>query len=271
MEDNVFGSIEDIDAALDKELGEVANKSSEEPIKEEQNENTDNGTANTTADETPKEDEVTPEKPQNEVDKAESKKDYAFANLRTENGNLKKERDEYKSDSDFLKSLASSYGYTDVNKFQEAIKLAQYQKEAQDKGYDVELYKKTMEQEARIAQLEKERNQEIMDRKVEKLKSAIDEAVTKYDITEDDIFARLDNVGMSVDEILSVNNPKLLLDGVLIDLIQKNAKQSQINELQNMKGLVEDKNESNGVEKTITIEDLLKKDIAKYKAENFYE
>lgn len=70
--------------------------------------------------------------------------------------------------------------------------------------------------------------------------------------------------------MLSISNPKLLLDGILLDKVKNTAKQSQINELQNMKGLVEDKNESNGNAKQITIESLLKDDLNKYKADNFY-
>lgn len=106
-----------------------------------------------------------------------------------------------------------------------------------------------MEQEARIAQLEKEREQEVLERKVERFKVALDKATTKYEVDEQEIFNRLEKAGISADELLSISNPTLLLDGILVDKIQNKAKQSQINDIQNMSGLVEDKNEQNAAPK----------------------
>ena len=158
--ENVFDSVDAIDAALDEEFG----KETTEP---ETDENVENNDVNTESEDLTQgnnvEEGASNEEPNNEEGQVvetpvqnngegnkSSKKDHAFANLRSENTNLKKERDSYKADSDYLKELAASYGYDDTAKFQEAIKQARYQKEAQEKGYDPVLYKKTMEQEARI-------------------------------------------------------------------------------------------------------------------------
>ncbi len=277
MKNDVFGSIDDIDAALDLQFGKVANEPEIEEEKEADNENTEEIEVETTSEENdvetkPQEEtgETQEEKPQNNiVDKAKTQKEYAFSKLRTENSNLKKERDDYKSNSDFLESLAKEYGYDDVSKFQDAIKLARYEKEAQAKGYDTELYKKTMEQEARIKELERQREQELFDRKIEKFKEALEFASNTYGVSEDEIFDRLEGAGVSVDELLSISNPKTYLDGVLVDKIQDKAKQSQINDIKNMKSLVEDKNEQGSAPDGITIDSLLKDDLAKYKADNF--
>lgn len=277
MKNDVFGSIDDIDAALDLQFGKVANEPEIEEEKEADNENTEETEVETTSEENdvetkPQEEtgETQEEKPQNNiVDKASAQKEYAFSKLRTENSNLKKERDDYKSNSDFLESLAKDYGYDDVSKFQEAIKLARYEKEAQAKGYDPELYKKTMEQEARIKELERQREQELFDRKIEKFKEALEFASNTYGVSEDEIFNRLESAGISVDELLSISNPKTYLDGVLVDKIQDKAKQSQIDDIKNMKSLVEDKNEQGSAPDGITIDSLLKDDLAKYKADNF--
>lgn len=277
MKNDVFGSIDDIDAALDLQFGKVANEPEIEEEKEADNENTEETEVETTSEENdietkPQEEtgETQEEKPQNNiVDKASAQKEYAFSKLRTENSNLKKERDDYKSNSDFLESLAKDYGYDDVSKFQEAIKLARYEKEAQAKGYDPELYKKTMEQEARIKELERQREQELFDRKIEKFKEALEFASNTYGVSEDEIFNRLESAGVSVDELLSISNPKTYLDGVLVDKIQDKAKQSQIDDIKNMKSLVEDKNEQGSAPDGITIDSLLKDDLAKYKADNF--
>lgn len=279
--ENVFDSVDAIDAALDEEFG----KETTEP---ETDENVENNDVNTESEDLTQgnnvEEGASNEEPNNEEGQVvetpvqnngegnkTSKKDYAFANLRSENTNLKKERDSYKADSDYLKELAASYGYDDTAKFQEAIKQARYQKEAQEKGYDPVLYKKTMEQEARIRQLEQEREKEIQDRKIERFQNALDNAVKEYNIDAQEIFNKLENSGLSVETVLSVDNPKILLDGLLVDEIRNNAKQSQIKDLQNLKNLAEDKNETDGQVNKVTIDSLLKEDMARYKKENFYE
>lgn len=271
MEEDVFGSIDDIDASLDEEFGKVANEPevSEDETTVEENTTAEEGASNEEPEvnKTEETEEVTQTEDEGKVDK----KEHAFAELRSENSNLKKERDAYKGDSDYLKELAASYGYEDVQKFQDAIREARYQKEAENKGYDPALYKKTMEQERRIAQLEQERDREIQERKVERFQNALDSAVKEYGIDAQEIFNKLENSGLSVETILSVDNPKILLDGLLIDEVRKNAKQSQIEDLQNLKGLAEDKNEQGGAVETVTIDSLLKDDIARYKKENFYD
>lgn len=279
--ENVFDSVDAIDAALDEEFG----KETTEP---ETDENVENNDVNTDSEDLTQDNNVeegaSNEEPNNEEGQVvetpvqnngegnkSSKKDHAFADLRSQNSNLKKERDNYKADSDYLKELAASYGYDDTAKFQEAIKQARYQKEAQEKGYDPVLYKKTMEQEARIRQLEQEREKEIQDRKIERFQNALDNAVKEYNIDAQEIFNKLESSGLSVETVLSVDNPKILLDGLLVDEIRNNAKQSQIKDLQNLKGLAEDKNETDGQVNKVTIDSLLKEDMARYKKENFYE
>ena len=275
MNEDVFGDIASIDAALDKEFGELANNQIEDEEQEANNEDVvDTSEGETTQEETAENTVDTAEEPaeqSSEEPEKVDKKEYAFANLRAENGNLKKERDAYKSDSDYLKSLAQSYGYDNVSEFQEALKQQRYQREAESKGYDYDLYRKTMEQEERIARLEKEKVEAENERKLERFKGALDNAVAKYDISEDDIFSRLEDAGITVEEILSISNPNLLIKGVLSDKIQEVAKQNQISEIQNMKGLVEDKNEQNAQSTKITIESLLKSDLAEYKKNNYFE
>ena len=278
--ENVFESIDAIDAALDEQFGKDEIEENNNVVDTEDNSENNDVVEDAMAEEGVSEEEPETKEPEqvdnnnaqtNDEGNKSSKKDYAFANLRSENTNLKKERDSYKADSDYLKELAASYGYDDTAKFQEAIKQARYQKEAQEKGYDPVLYKKTMEQEARIRQLEKEREQEIQDRKIERFQNALDNAVKEYNIDAQEIFSKLENSGLSVETVLNVDNPKILLDGLLIDEIKNNAKQAQINDLQNLKNLAEDKNETNGQVNKLTVDDLLKDDMARYKKENFYE
>lgn len=277
--ENVFESIDAIDAALDEQFGKDEIEENNNVVDAEDNSENNDVVEDAMAEEGASEEEPETKEPEqvdnnnaqtNDEGNKSSKKDYAFANLRSENTNLKKERDSYKADSDYLKELAASYGYDDTAKFQEAIKQARYQKEAQEKGYDPVLYKKAMEQEARIRQLEKEREQEIQDRKIERFQNALDNVVKEYNIDAQEIFSKLENSGLSVETVLNVDNPKILLDGLLIDEIKNNAKQAQINDLQNLKNLAEDKNETNGQVNKLTVDDLLKDEMARYKKENYF-
>lgn len=277
--ENVFESIDAIDAALDEQFGKDEIEENNNVVDTEDNSENNDVVEDAMAEEGVSEEEPETKEPEqvdnnnaqtNDEGNKSSKKDYAFANLRSENTNLKKERDSYKADSDYLKELAASYGYDDTAKFQEAIKQARYQKEAQEKGYDPVLYKKTMEQEARIRQLEQEREKEIQDRKIERFQNALDNAVKEYNIDAQEIFSKLENSGLSVETVLNVDNPKILLDGLLIDEIKNSAKQAQINDLQNLKNLAEDKNETNGQVNKLTVDDLLKDEMARYKKENYF-
>ena len=277
--ENVFESIDAIDAALDEQFGKDEIEENNNVVDAEDNSENSDVVEDAMAEEGASDEEPETKEPEqvdnnnaqtNDEGNKSSKKDYAFANLRSENTNLKKERDSYKADSDYLKELAASYGYDDTAKFQEAIKQARYQKEAQEKGYDPVLYKKTMEQEARIRQLEQEREKEIQDRKIERFQNALDNAVKEYNIDAQEIFSKLENSGLSVETVLSVDNPKILLDGLLIDEIKNSAKQAQINDLQNLKNLAEDKNETNGQVNKLTVDDLLKDEMARYKKENYF-
>ena len=277
--ENVFESIDAIDAALDEQFGKDEIEENNNVVDAEDNSENNDVVEDAMAEEGASDEEPETKEPEqvdnnnaqtNDEGNTSSKKDYAFANLRSENTNLKKERDSYKADSEYLKELAASYGYDDTAKFQEAIKQARYQKEAQEKGYDPVLYKKAMEQEARIRQLEKEREQEIQDRKIERFQNALDNAVKEYNIDAQEVFSKLENSGLSVETVLNVDNPKILLDGLLIDEIKNNAKQAQINDLQNLKNLAEDKNETNGQVNKLTVDDLLKDEMARYKKENYF-
>lgn len=273
MNENVFDSIDDIDAKLDEEFGKVANEPETEPIVEENVEDTSSDASVKEPEVEPEKSEVVeqPEEKQEGVEAEVSKKDHAFADLRAENGNLKKERDTYKADSDYLKELAASYGFSDVTKFREAVREARIRETAESKGYDYELYKETMDQKQRIAELERQREQELNDRRIDRFRQALEGAARDYSMDEKEILNRLEEADISVEDILTISNPKLILDGVLKDKIESNAKQSQINDLQNMKDLVEDKNETAGNVTTVTIDSLLKDDLAEYKKNNYIE
>ena len=290
MNNDVLESITDIDAQLDAEFGSVANETDENQIETDNNDTGMEDNVDNTAEldgEQEKEEEKgsqTQNQPQDkepqvkdntQVDKTKSDEDWkshhAFADLRKQNSDLRKEKEALTADSDFLKELASSYGYTDTKQFVQAYKDAKIKKEAETKGYDPELYRQTIEQRERIEALERQREQDIQTRQLATFKSVLDEAAVKYNVSQEEIFDRLDKSGLDANTILAIPNPKLLIDGLLVDKIQENAKQSQINTMKNLQEFSEGKNEDGGNAKGITIDSLLKDDLAKYKADNFFE
>ena len=290
MNNDVLESITDIDAQLDAEFGSVANETDENQIETDNNdtgmENNVDNTAELDGEQEKEEekDSQTQNQPQDkepqvkdntQVDKTKSDEDWkshhAFADLRKQNSDLRKEKEALTADSDFLKELASSYGYTDTKQFVQAYKDAKIKKEAETKGYDPELYRQTIEQRERIEALERQREQDIQTRQLATFKSVLDEAAVKYNVSQEEIFDRLDKSGLDANTILAIPNPKLLIDGLLVDKIQENAKQSQINTMKNLQDFSEGKNEDGGNAKGITIDSLLKDDLAKYKADNFFE
>ena len=290
MNNDVLESITDIDAQLDAEFGSVANETDENQIETDNNDtgmedNVDNTTGLDGEQEKEEEkDSQSQNQPQDketqvqdntQVDKTKSDEDWkshhAFADLRKQNSDLRKEKEALTADSSFLKELASSYGYTDTKQFVQAYKDAKIKKEAETKGYDPELYRQTIEQRERIEALERQREQDIQTRQLATFKSVLDEAAVKYNVSQEEIFDRLDKSVLDAKTILAIPNPKLLIDGLLVDKIQENAKQSQINTMKNLQDFSEGKNEDGGNAKGITIDSLLKDDLAKYKADNFFE
>lgn len=285
MNDENLMSIDDIDNLLDKEYGldnpdslEVAdevdtNGDNDVSVEEDVTEPVESEQVNETPAETPSEDaelDTTPAQEINSKPTDDDKKSFAFENMRKENSILKQEKAELENYKTILSDLAASYGYTDIEKFQTDIKNARYQKEAENKGVDPILYRENMENKARIAELEKQRDAEMFMRKADKFKANVDSASKEYNISEEEIFNRLDKAGFTVDDILSVPNPKLLIDGILTDKIRESAIQSQISEQERVNKLSESKNENHGsINKTITIESLLKEDMKQYKADNF--
>lgn len=287
MNTNDITSIDDIDAMLDKEY--KIDNIQEDNNSDDVNENTDGETESednndaelndeTQGEGSEDENKETDETDEPQVDEnekvekpsKEDKKEYAFQTLRKERDNLKREKAELEGYSEFVKNLAHSYGYTDVDKFQKDLKAAQLAKEAKSKGVDVDSYRKIAEQEERIAQLERERDDEILQRKAQRFKNALDLAVKDYNLTEDEIFEKLENAGVEFDTIINIPNPRVVIDGVLIDTIKDNAKQSQIENMERTKKFSESKNENGGTGKsTITIDSILKEEMKKLKADNF--
>lgn len=278
---NELNSVEDIDTMLDNEFKITEEQSSENTEEtdgnvEEQETETDESQESDSSDET-KDDENNEEK-ENEEDSdkkpsADDKKEFAFSKMRKENSDLKNQLNEKNAESEFLNKLAAQYGYTDVKKFQADYEKARVQQEAKDKGLDPVLYSQLQESNKRIAELENKQKEAELMNKANNFKIAVDKAVADYNLGEDgrtEIFNKLEEAGFSVDTLLSIPNPEILIKGVLSDKIAEFSKQKQIDKLETLDNLSDEKH--NGVQSndSVSLDDIIAKEMKQYKADNFF-
>lgn len=278
---NELNSVEDIDAMLDNEFKinyEEASENIEETDGnvEDQELDTDENQESETDEET-KDDESSSNENQESADSkpsADDKKEFAFSKMRKENSDLKNQLNEKNAESEFLSKLAAQYGYTDVKKFQADYEKARVQQEAKDKGLDPVLYAQLQESNKRIAELEKKQNETELMNKANNFKIAVDKAVADYNLGEDgrnEIFNKLEEAGFSVDTLLSIPNPEILIKGILSDKIAEVSRQKQIDKLETLDNLSDDKHNGSETSGDITLDDIIAKEMKQYKADNFYD
>jgi len=280
---NELNSVEDIDTMLDNEFKLTDDQPSEDieetdgNVEEQETEIDEN--QETETDEKQKDDEENnnsenKEESSDNKPSAEDKKDFAFSKIRKENSDLKAQAKERQEEINFLNRLAAQYGYTDVKKFQEDYEKARVQQEAKDKGLDPVLYSQLQESNKRIAELENKQKETELMNKAATFKSAVDKAVSDYNLGEDgrnEIFNKLEEAGFTVDDILALPNPEILIKGVLSDKIAELSKQKQIDKLETLDNLSDDKHNSVESSDDITLDDIIAKEMKQYKADNFYD
>ena len=282
---NELNSIDDIDAMLDNQFNlndEQTSDNTEETngsVEDQEVETAEN--EGSTEDNETKDDEnnseeneqTTDNKPENKIS-ADDKKEFAFSKMRKENTDLKNQLNEKNAETEFLNRLAAQYGYTDVKKFQSDYEKARIQQEAKDKGLDPVLYSQLQESNKRIAELENKQKEAELVNKANIFKNAVDKAVVDYNLGEDgrnEIFNKLEEAGFSVDTLLTIPNPEILIKGVLSDKIAEFSKQKQIDKLETLDNLSDDKHNGTASDDNFSLDDLIANEMKQYKADNFYD
>ncbi|MBQ4030939.1 MAG: hypothetical protein II625_04210 [Bacilli bacterium] len=283
---NELNTVEDIDAMLDSQFnitdtpsvdvdneetdGDVTSSDTEEDenLSPEMNENIedDGNEKETTNEET--ETQNSDSKPS-----ADDKKEFAFSKIRKENSDLKNQLNQKNEESEFLSRMAAQYGYTDVKKFQEDYEKARIEQEAKNKGLDPVLYAQLQESNRRIAELEQKQKETELVNKAANFKSAVDKAVVDYNLGEDgrnEIFNKLEEAGFSVDTLLEIPNPEILIKGILSDKIAEMSKQTQIDKMEKLDSLSDDKHTGSASSDSLSLDELIAKEMKQYKADNFY-
>ena len=283
---NELNTVEDIDAMLDSQFnitdtpsvdvdneetdGDVTSSDTEEDenLSPEMNENIeDDGNENETTN------EETQTQNSDSKPSADDKKEFAFSKIRKENSDLKNQLNQKNEESEFLSRMAAQYGYTDVKKFQADYEKARLEQEAKNKGLDPVLYAQLQESNRRIAELEQKQKETELVNKAANFKSAVDKAVADYNLGEDgrnEIFNKLEEAGFSVDTLLEIPNPEILIKGVLSDKIAELSKQKQIDKLSNLDSISDDKHTGSASSDSLSLDELIAKEMKQYKADNFY-
>lgn len=253
-DDNINNENDNID-----ESQQGNDENGNEDVSDQSNENQDDNTSNNVSD---------------NKHNTEDKKEFAFSKIRKENSDLKALNKTLSARDEALKKIASNYGYDDVDKFLEAYENARVVQEAKDKGYDPVLYKQLQDTNKRLEQLEKERQENNLMSRANAFKNAVDKAISEYNLDEEEgrneIFSRLEEYGYTVDSILSLPNPEILIKGVLSDKIAEISKQKQIEKMEDLDNLSDERHDGNSTTKTMSLDDLIAQDIKEYKANNFY-
>lgn len=282
---NELNNVEDIDAMLDKQFNITDEESSinvEETDGEVDNQELDeNENLDSNEDENTNNDDV--ENPSSEGNSEEStdnkpsaddKKDFAFGKMRKENSDLRNQLNEHNQEIEFLNKLAAQYGYTDVKKFQADYEKARIKKEAENKGLDPVLYAQLQESNKRIAELENKQKETELMNKASNFKNAVDKAVVDYNLGENgrnEIFNKLEEAGFSVDTLLSIPNPEILIKGVLSDKIAELSKQRQIAKMETVDNLSDEKHNGTSQDESVSLDAIIAQEMKQYKADNFYD
>lgn len=281
---NELNTVEDIDAMLDSQFnitdtadvdvdneetdGDAISADTEEDenLNSEENESIENDDENST-------DENTEEQSSDNKPSADDKKEFAFSKIRKENSDLKNQLNQKNEESEFLSRMAAQYGYTDVKKFQADYEKARIEQEAKNKGLDPVLYAQLQESNRRIAELESKQKEVELVNKANNFKIAVDKAVSDYNLGENgrnEIFNKLEEAGFSVDTLLEIPNPEILIKGILSDKIAEMSKQTQIDKMEKLDNLSDDKHNGSASSDSLSLDDLIAKEMKQYKADNFY-
>lgn len=274
---NITDDVDDIDdqdgevtSETDADLDVSTNTDNSAEVNNDSNENDENGSNDGTMDQesADKQTSSAVSKPSND-----DKKDYSFAQLRKENSEFKAKNKELSANDEFLRAIAAQYGYDDVEDFKKVYEDARIQKEAKEKGYDPVLYKQLQDSNRRIQQLEKESQESKLMEKASNFKSSMEKVISDYNLGEsarDEIFSKLEESGYTVDTLLGLPNPEVVIKGVLSDKIAEFARQKEISKLETLDSLTDEKHDGVASGKSLSLDDIIKAEMEDYRKDNYF-
>lgn len=260
----------DVTSETDVDLDVSTNTDNSSEVNNDSNENDENGSNDGTMDQESADKQTSSviSKPSNE-----DKKDYSFAQLRKENSEFKAKNKELSANDEFLRAIAAQYGYDNVEDFKKVYEDTRIQKEAKEKGYDPVLYKQLQDSNRRIEELEKQNQEAKLMEKASRFKSSMEKVISDFnldDSSRDEIFSKLEESGYTVDTILSLPNPEVVIKGVLSDKIAEFARQKEISKLETLDSLTDDKHDGVSSGKSLSLDDIIKAEMEDYRKDNYF-
>lgn len=255
------------DAEINQE-DEINDEESTDEVEETEKEETD-------SDEEEVESEVEDKTETTETEKPsqEEKKDYTFAQFRTENSKLKQEIQQ-------LEQLAKSRGYDNYNDFINDLNVASDTLDAQKKNIEPTVYRELMTAKRENQELQRELNTQKFERSVENLKTVLDATTKELNLGTSEegtnfIVERLEENGFTVEELLasadSNNTKKItsLVKSVLLDKYQEKAITKQQDKVEKLSNIADNKYVGTPKDESFNVNDIIAQEMKKYKADNY--
>lgn len=282
MEEKKYVSIEEIDKDLEEEFKEEETEDDDE-MDDDFDDDEDLDDASDEDDESDEEsdedDEEDDEPEQPAKPTREQKKEHAFKELREAKANAERlaamERAEKleaqkaaEREKEFMKKLAKTSGYDDVEEYRKDLEKRLIEEEAKQHGVTPAVYKQLAEAKAKVDALEQEKKASERAERSQKFLATIDKVLKGYEVDREkmskELFATLEKSGYTIDALLAIPQPELLIRGALYDKLSKaKTRDTDISE-----GL-ETKKLRNSAAKVKSIDDLIEEEMVAYaKARN---
>lgn len=215
---------------------EVKTETEEEKTEETTEEVTETteGETETTETETA---EVEKETEQVDQGNTNDKDTAAFIKMREQIAQLKKANEELlkagkETESEqMLRDMAISNGYTDLEAFKQDYKDSKIKQEAETKGVDPEFYKKSIETDKRLADLEQIEKDRVREYKLNEFDSTLAKVIRENELPEsvkEELIDKLGNEGYDLELLLAVPSFESLIKGALADKILAVKQQKQL-------------------------------------------
>lgn len=235
--EKVYTSIQEIDADLEKEFVVSAAADAEDSNQEEDTKEVNEVESEETAAEVESEQEVneleekadTTEPIKETKPSKDEQKDYNFAKLRSEKEAAEKQLLEQAA---LMKKLAEASGYNSVEEYKQVLENRLIEEEAKKQGVSPKMYKELSEAKSKVQKLEAEKLELDNRIKLEAFSKEIANVVGAYGLSEDtgdEIVKRFAELGYTLETLLSVPHPEILIKGVIADKLNEKSTKEQAN------------------------------------------
>lgn len=235
--EKVYTSIQEIDADLEKEFVVSAAADAEDSDQEEDTKEVNEVEGEETTAEVESEQEVnkleekadTTEPIKETKPNKDEQKDYNFAKLRSEKEAAEKQLLEQAA---LMKKLAEASGYNSVEEYKQVLENRLIEEEAKKQGVSPKMYKELSEAKSKVQKLEAEKLELDNRIKLEAFSKEIANVVGAYGLSEDtgdEIVKRFAELGYTLETLLSVPHPEILIKGVIADKLNEKSTKEQAN------------------------------------------